>query len=231
MAERTCHVCGTSIAHRRPDAVYCGKRCRKWADYHGLSATQVNGSRMGVCELCGSAFTARTASKRFCSERCRKRQEARRLASRARCNGAPPKRESGLCEHCSEPFSYVKRGGPPQRFCSRACAQQARSAPLRARREAMRAQRDAERCRRQALKRWISVLKMDPCTYCGAPSEAIDHITPRAHGGADEWQNYTGACHTCNALKNDKPLLHGLIYVSISRELRVVEAERAMWAS
>jgi hypothetical protein len=31
----------------------------------------------------------------------------------------------------------------------------------------------------------------------------LDHIVPRSQGGADEEENFVGACRTCNAAKAD----------------------------
>lgn len=55
------------------------------------------------------------------------------------------------------------------------------------------------------------VLAADPCVYCGAPTEAIDHIHPYASGGVEEWHNLTSACKRCNSRKNAKPLLRFLL--------------------
>lgn len=54
------------------------------------------------------------------------------------------------------------------------------------------------------------VLEADPCAYCGAPSEHIDHITPLACGGSDTWNNLTAACAHCNRRKNTRSLLEFL---------------------
>lgn len=59
------------------------------------------------------------------------------------------------------------------------------------------------------------------CFYCGTAMAApltqrvrhrkrqdaatIDHVVPRAHGGATEWPNEVAACRACNAAKGDCP--------------------------
>lgn len=58
-----------------------------------------------------------------------------------------------------------------------------------------------------AAERFLPVLLQDPCAYCGAPSEEIDHITAVAAGGTGCWTNLTGACRSCNGGKSDRPLL------------------------
>jgi hypothetical protein len=46
------------------------------------------------------------------------------------------------------------------------------------------------------------------CMYCGqkhAYSELTrDHVTPRAHGGEDIWENVVAACKRCNHFKADR---------------------------
>jgi 5-methylcytosine-specific restriction endonuclease McrA len=46
------------------------------------------------------------------------------------------------------------------------------------------------------------------CQYCGRifPTSdlSIDHVTPRAHGGGDSWENLVCACIRCNAKKGGR---------------------------
>lgn len=53
-------------------------------------------------------------------------------------------------------------------------------------------------------------LSNDPCSYCGAPFEEIEHIIPRARRGPDEWDNLTASCVACNKVKRARPLLEFL---------------------
>ena len=50
-------------------------------------------------------------------------------------------------------------------------------------------------------------LRRDPCSYCGQPGEASDHITPKSNRGPDDWTNRASACHQCNGTKGQTPLL------------------------
>lgn len=61
--------------------------------------------------------------------------------------------------------------------------------------------------REPLLERYFGAMRQDPCAYCGAPAEVIDHIVPVASGGPNDWANYTAACSACNARKGKKPLL------------------------
>jgi 5-methylcytosine-specific restriction endonuclease McrA len=51
------------------------------------------------------------------------------------------------------------------------------------------------------------VLRDDPCAYCGAPADTIDHIDPLAWGGNNGWENLTAACGSCNGSKHGSRLL------------------------
>lgn len=54
---------------------------------------------------------------------------------------------------------------------------------------------------------YARVLRADPCAYCGAESEHIDHIEPVADGGGLRWDNLTAACGPCNRRKRSRSLL------------------------
>ena len=55
--------------------------------------------------------------------------------------------------------------------------------------------------------RLVAQLRVDPCCYCGAPAEVIDHIVPIVAGGPNTWENLTSACAGCNSRKRSKSLL------------------------
>lgn len=59
-------------------------------------------------------------------------------------------------------------------------------------------------------REYANVLRSDPCSYCGASVEHLDHILALADGGSHEWLNLTGACARCNASKGSKRLLFWL---------------------
>lgn len=58
---------------------------------------------------------------------------------------------------------------------------------------------------------YITVLDGDPCSYCGRPCEASDHIQPLSSGGAHAWWNLTAACTSCNSQKGSRELLDFLL--------------------
>ena len=45
------------------------------------------------------------------------------------------------------------------------------------------------------------------CVYCASPLDThnatLDHVMPRAHGGAHDAENIVAACGPCNRLKGD----------------------------
>lgn len=46
------------------------------------------------------------------------------------------------------------------------------------------------------------VLAEEPfCRLCGAPSEEVDHIRPKANGGSDARENLQGLCRSCHRRK------------------------------
>jgi 5-methylcytosine-specific restriction endonuclease McrA len=44
------------------------------------------------------------------------------------------------------------------------------------------------------------------CQYCFTAAENIDHVIPRAKGGAHTWDNVVASCKPCNARKGDQLL-------------------------
>lgn len=72
-------------------------------------------------------------------------------------------------------------------------------------REARRYAPDAE------TREWLRVISNDPCSYCGQPSSAIDHIDPVSRGGENHWTNFVAACKSCNSSKHNKRLLTWLL--------------------
>ena len=63
-----------------------------------------------------------------------------------------------------------------------------------------------ELCPKLRVRRWRQSLHKctsKKCIYCGKPSESIDHIHPRAHGGLSVTQNCVPSCLSCNGHKSD----------------------------
>ncbi len=100
---------------------------------------------------------------------------------------------------------------------ARVAAAQARvSAERRADPAAHRAESRRDWLRRQvgrdpAAMPLLSVVRHDPCAYCGGQADTLDHIVPVASGGTSAWDNLTAACRSCNSRKRSTPLLHALL--------------------
>jgi 5-methylcytosine-specific restriction endonuclease McrA len=50
----------------------------------------------------------------------------------------------------------------------------------------------------------------EPCAYCGAPSEHVEHCTPLSRGGENSAWNVVGACADCNLNKGRMTVLEFL---------------------
>lgn len=44
------------------------------------------------------------------------------------------------------------------------------------------------------------------CAYCGRSATTVDHVVPRADGGATGWLNLVACCQRCNQRKGDRSL-------------------------
>ncbi len=62
-------------------------------------------------------------------------------------------------------------------------------------------------CPKLRVRRWRQSLHTftgESCIYCGHPSESIDHVVPRSHGGLSITENCVPACLYCNGRKSDE---------------------------
>lgn len=65
----------------------------------------------------------------------------------------------------------------------------------------------------------VDALHLDPCAYCGAPADTLDHIEATRLGGAHDLSNLAAACASCNSRKQTVPLLQFLLAGMILAEL------------
>lgn len=73
------------------------------------------------------------------------------------------------------------------------------------------------------MEQWRSVLRADPCAYCGEPSATVDHIVALGASGQDKWDNLTGACKSCNTQKATHPLWQ---FLMVTRRYEAIEWAR-----
>lgn len=64
---------------------------------------------------------------------------------------------------------------------------------------------------------WVAILRRDPCTYCGLPSDSVEHVDPR--GSRSPIVNGVGACRSCNSERGSAPLLVYLMWRMTDRSL------------
>lgn len=188
----------------------------------------------------GVEFEA-TNNKRFCTERCAKRYE-----NHMHRHGVPPvgpPTQPFNCEHCGKrcgPGNNV--AAHASRFCGYHCKaawhhHHVEGQPRRPAEQMVWVGRDRRAiatwralCGELALAEWgLTVksydvtaykrsLRADPCAYCGADAEALDHIEPKDNGGEDGWANRTAACRRCNSYKGTKSLLEALLWIPVATE-------------
>jgi 5-methylcytosine-specific restriction endonuclease McrA len=65
--------------------------------------------------------------------------------------------------------------------------------------------------RRVGRHPWLDVVLTDPCAYCGAPAEQIDHLHAISEHGTNAIDNLIPACKSCNCAKGATPFLHFLL--------------------
>ena len=54
---------------------------------------------------------------------------------------------------------------------------------------------------------------LDPCVYCGKPSETVEHVIPLSKGGKDSMLNRARACFLCNQSRGSTGLLKFLLKI------------------
>lgn len=73
-----------------------------------------------------------------------------------------------------------------------------------------------------------------PCFYCGAAAESVDHLLPRSRGGK-EGVNLVPACYRCNQMKGDMTLeefiAHCQKVVQTVLGKKVIQAGDRLWTA
>lgn len=172
--------------------------------------------------LCGSCKTckARAAKRRYVARHPEYRQR-QTTAARAKHAAEPTPHREALERSRKADLNRARAHGAKQRERNREsyrAKSRVRTARYRKRHleRARAATREAERVRRaqsrdaacrEGAAAFAVILRADPCSYCGAPCEHIDHITALAAGGEHSPENLTAACAPCNSRKSARPLL------------------------
>jgi 5-methylcytosine-specific restriction endonuclease McrA len=65
------------------------------------------------------------------------------------------------------------------------------------------------KCTFYGQQNWRDRVRSEPCCWCGKVDgrRTIEHIVPLSMGGAAGYDNYVGACYTCNMARATQPIL------------------------
>jgi hypothetical protein len=201
---KSCEQCGERFhAHRKESSAqwtrrrFCCRSCaRNWRAEHAPAPRA-----SGRCERCGE-FTTQLLEHlcKSCWDRRRYVRERVRILSNNRSwRDANP-------EYWRQPHirARQRRWKDEHRTRVRAINRAAR----RRRRSRLAGGWVAEV---RTTEEFISVLRQDPCCYCGGPSSDIDHVVAVSRGGGHVWDNLTSSCRRCNSQKHASDLLGFLL--------------------
>jgi len=76
---------------------------------------------------------------------------------------------------------------------------------------------------------WRAVLLSDPCIYCGAIAENLDHILPASLRGNDDWENRAPTCVRCNSMRGNIGLLLWLNALHITGDAQAAKSLAFSW--
>jgi HNH endonuclease len=123
------------------------------------------------------------------------------------------------CRECAKKDAKRRRESDPDRFraIAREYARTHRDEARVRHREWTEKNREHVRAKARLIARkrkldhesyeYAIILIGDPCSYCGRPAEAVDHITAVAKSGPNHWTNLTASCKSCNSKKRTRSLL------------------------
>jgi 5-methylcytosine-specific restriction endonuclease McrA len=77
------------------------------------------------------------------------------------------------------------------------------------------------------LRRYIAI-RAEPCVYCGADGENVDHIVPLSRGGVEHESNLVSSCSSCNNSKRAR-LLHEWDLAKVAYAVERSPKVRAAW--
>lgn len=188
--------------------------------------------RIATCEMCGSSWEhpgQRGRLPKRCEachrdywndwQRDKHREIYRRPCRVAKCDtcGRFIKIVNGpgrLPERCLSCEKGYRRGRAAALREANPAASRLRWQRFKARHpERVRANASLQRASRQSAPSFlvtpadIARILAQPCAYCDAPSEHIDHVIPLSRGGRHSIGNLTGACAKCNQSKSNKLLI------------------------
>lgn len=141
------------------------------------------------------------------AKRCRRCEAIRLVESFHRMRKSPDGRHP-VCKTCRHEESAAHYAADPEAVAT-SWARWAAKNPQRAK-EAARQRCAVRRGRLDPTvdtQEYDRLLRADPCSYCGARGEEVDHIDAVSQGGSGAWANLTATCSRCNRRKGTHRLL------------------------
>lgn len=181
--------------------------------------TVASGSQRPACLTCGASTAGLRSHAVYCSEKCR--QSATR-ARRSRRRREQIVYMEQLCVRCEKPFAIASNYGPNhQRYCSARCREYVHNRRRHTKNIALRLHAGPVGAviTNKDVGAYRRALRADPCSYCGGPSDTLDHINPQANGGQNDDDNLAASCQPCNASKQTLSLLHFVLAVHIRTQI------------
>ena len=222
-----CLVCGKVFKSKdrfHPIQKYCGKECRKKANYFDTNyKRELDTTKINTCMECGKTFhpVRNKPFQRFCERKCRNRFKGRKYPK-------PGEREPTTCVVCGREINSLSKFKPFLRYCSKKCLrhvvqvnyyQRHRKKELEEVKRYRKTKRgkylhrlNAQRyayTKRAKLGGSIYIPRQDlefikkrdkACVYCGSKKYLVnDHIIPIHSGGTNKKENLVRACRSCNS--------------------------------
>lgn len=163
------------------------ERVRQHGDPHTVKSIVKGGCSLGGCEREHYGFG-------YCHLHWKRSKAGQPLDAPLRTRKAGACSEDGCEKHgryrglCAMHRDRVKYLADPEPFKAKTARRRQRAAEL--------SLED-----RQISDAYRYAILLDPCFYCGSPSEHVDHFYPLAKGGTDHWLNLVRACGDCNRVK------------------------------
>ena len=176
---RACAECGESMLGKRPQAVYCSKKCGNaaWQKANRDHANDLQ--RDWQRNNRDRSRESRKALYRVNGDRHKEYREAWRKANRGRLNGLRRTRRAANPDHSKELGRLCRQTRRARLRCTHGSLS---TSELRARLETF----------------------GGACCYCGTKGQPLeaDHFLPLSAGGTHNASNIVPACKSCNSSKN-----------------------------
>jgi hypothetical protein len=224
--EHTCLQCGGPIPDPKPTSKFCQALCRNRYNNalakmrpareseHGTRTGYTRGCRCDLCKAFNATYSKEWRARQPKTPRKpRSEKGIKKVAIKPEDHGTTRayawfKCRCDACKKAAADYNRTWREANREKYRA-AMRRFARQNPAKVR--GYSESRAAAPFDAEALD-YCDMISRDPCVYCGAPSESVDHIDPVSAGGNSNWGNLAPACLACNSSKGAKPLLEFLMY-------------------